>query len=337
MNIFGKDLDRDVAVVAEMGVNHEGNVEAASLMLRLAAEAGVDAVKLQSYTPSRFVTTSNAERFARVQRFSLAREDYERLKNEANALKVTLFSTAVTEDVVEFLSTLSPVIKIASGDLNFRPVIDAAMASGASVILSTGNGSLDEIDRAVEWCRVAAPSDFADRLALLHCVAAYPAPIAQLNLRTIPFFKERYGLTVGFSNHAKENEGVLGAVALGAQIVEVHFTDQREGKTFHDHALSVEPAELGALVQSIKRIRSALGEQGRPEIEAEAALRPMMRKGLVAARDLAAGTTLRAEDLNFARPATEFEWSDLQSLVGRKLSHPLRCGELISRANVGLG
>lgn len=336
MKLFGKDLSRDVAVVAEMGVNHEGDVEAASKMLRLAADAGADAVKLQTYTASRFVTTSNAERFARVQRFGLGPDDYRRLRREAASLRIVLFSTAVTEDVVDQVASLSPVIKIASGDLNFRPVIDAAMATGCSLILSTGNGTIEEIDRAVEWCRAAAPDDLADRLVLLHCVAAYPAPVSQLNLRTIPFLRDRYGLSVGFSNHAKEREGVLGAVALGAQIIEVHFTDKREGKTFHDHAISVEPDELAELVRSIRLMRSALGEAGRPVLDAEAALRPAMRKGLVAARDLAIGEILSTDDLNYARPATEFDWSDLPSLVGRRICIALHQGEIVTRTSVGL-
>ncbi|WP_168192659.1 N-acetylneuraminate synthase family protein [Undibacter mobilis] len=335
MNLFGRYLDNDVAVIAEIGVNHEGSVESASTLLRLAAEAGADAVKLQTYTPSRFVTTSNQQRFERVTRFALSRQDHLRLRDEAAELGVSLFSTAVTEDVVDFVATLGPAVKIASGDLNFRPVLEAAMRTGKAVILSTGNSTLDEIDTALSWCRDASgQQNLSDRLVLLHCVASYPAPMHDLNLLSIPFLKERYGLPTGYSNHAVEPEAVIAATALGAQVIEVHFTDRRAGRTFHDHSLSFEPEEMRKLITGIRAVRAACGQYGRPVLPSEVALRPLMRKGVVAARDLPAGTVLAAGDMAYARPATEFNWSDVDGLVGRQLIVSLHQGELIPAAGV---
>ena len=335
MRLFGKDLEREVAVVAEVGVNHEGDPKVAEALVRAAAEAGAHAVKLQTYTPERFASASDPGRLARVARFRLDEGAHRRLAEVAASCGVALFSTAVTEDVVDFLADLGPAVKVASGDVDFEVLVRAAARCGKPVILSTGNASIEEIDRAVEWCAAEVGRDrLNERLALLHCVSAYPAPVEQANVRTVPFLKARYGLPTGYSNHVLEREAVLAAVALGAQIIEVHFTDRKTGREFRDHALSFEPAELAALVRSIGLVRASLGEDGKHIQPAEEPLRQVIRKGVVAARDLSAGSVLQESDLMFARPATEFSASERPSLVGRKLLKDLKRGELVPRSAV---
>lgn len=334
MHLFGRDLEREVAVVAEIGVNHEGDPAVAEALVRAAAAAGADAVKFQTYTPERFASANDPARLARVTRFRLDEPTHRRLSEVARQSGISLFSTAVTEDVVAFLAELSPAIKIASGDIDFEAVVRAAARSGKPLILSTGNASIEEIDRAVSWCAEELGDRLQDRLALLHCVSAYPAPIEQANVRSVPFLKARYGLTTGYSNHVLESEAVLAAVALGAQIVEIHVTDRKTGREFRDHALSFEPAELAALVRSIARVRASLGEDGKRVQAAEEPLRQLIRKGVVAARDLAAGTVLRDADLMYARPATEFTAAERPQLIGRRLLQDLKRGELIPRAAV---
>jgi N-acetylneuraminate synthase/N,N'-diacetyllegionaminate synthase len=335
MKLFGKDLEHEVAVVAEIGVNHEGDVAVAEALVRAAAQAGADAVKLQTYTPERFASASDPARLARVARFRLDEAAHRHLAEVARGCGISLFSTAVTEDVVGFLADLGPAVKVASGDVDFEILVRAAARSGKPVILSTGNAALEEIDRAVDWCASEIGRDrLPERLALLHCVSAYPAPIEQANVRTVPFLKARYGLTTGYSNHVLESEAVLAAVALGAQIVEVHFTDRKSGREFRDHALSFEPAELAALVRSVDLVRTSLGEDGKRIQPAEAPLRQAIRKGVVAARDLAAGTVLQDADLMYARPATEFAAAERPHLVGRRLLRDLKRGELVRRSAV---
>lgn len=334
MKLFGRDLDREIAVVAEIGVNHEGDVDAASRLIRLAHDAGADAIKLQTYTPERFASAADPVRLERVRRFCLDRAAHQRLAAEAQRMGATLFSTAVTEDVVPLLSELFPAIKIASGDVNFEPVIRTAVATGKPVIISTGDASIDEIDQAVEWARAEAGAGLSDQLAVLHCVSAYPAPMAQANLLSIPFLKQRYGLTTGYSNHVLGPEACYGAVALGAQIIEVHVTDRREGREFRDHALSFEPAELSALIGCVRRLTSALGTLGKEVQESERAIRAAIRKGVVAAHDLAAGAVLTREDLMYARPATEFAAAELPQLIGKRLVTAVQRGQLIPRSGV---
>jgi N,N'-diacetyllegionaminate synthase len=338
MHLFGKDLNRDVAIVAEIGVNHEGDVEAASRLVRLAAEAGADAVKFQSYTPERYVSAADPERLARVRRFALDETAHRRLAAEAKALEIAFFSTPLTEDQVALLAQLAPAIKIASGDLDFEPVIRAAAATGKPVILSTGAGTLDEIDRAVGWVRdEIGGADLAERLVLMQCVSAYPAPVGQASAAAVPFLRARYGVPVGYSNHVVGPEACYAAIALGASTIEVHFTDRKEGRSFRDHALSFEPDELKDLVEKAARIRAAVGKNGKTPQASEPVDVRMMRKGVVAARDLVPGTVLAREDLMFARPAIEFAAGEIGALLGRKLNAPAKRGELIKRTAVSTG
>ena len=335
MELFGKDISRNLVVIAEIGVNHEGDVEAASRMLRLAAEAGADAVKLQTYSPDRFIAASDPERLKRVTRFCLSDDDTRRLALEAVDLGITLFSTAITEDVIRFLDEIFPVMKIASGDLTFEPAVRAAAATGKPVILSTGLGAVEEIDAAIGWVRdETGTDDLSERLVLMHCVSAYPTPIEEANLRSIPFLAERYGVPVGYSNHVPGLDACLAAVALGACVLEVHFTDRREGREFRDHHLSLVPDELTELVGRAVGIRAALGTFGKDRQPSEIPNLAAVRKGIVAARDLEAGTTLSTDDLMFARPATEFAAAEMDQVVGRRLLASVKTGESIRRKDV---
>ena len=335
MRLFGKVLVREVAVVAEIGVNHEGDVEAALRLVRLAAEAGADAVKLQSYTPERYTSASDPERLERVSRFALDEIAHRRIAAEARSLGIAFFSTPLTEDWVPLLAELGPAIKIASGDLTFEPVIRAAAATGKPVVLSTGLGTVAEIDRAVEWVKAEiGDAPLNQRLVPMHCVSAYPAPIEEANLSSVPFLADRYGVAAGYSNHVLGIEACLAAIALGAGLIEVHFTDRREGREFRDHHLSLEPEELARLVRLAPVIRASVGTYGKARQPSESPNLLAVRKGVVAARDLAAGTVLARSDLMFARPATEFASDEVERLVGHRLTRALERGALVPRGAV---
>src|SRR3990167_11129284 len=164
-------------------------------------------------------------------------------------------STPVTEDWVEFLNPLCAAFKVASGDLTFRPVIDAILKTQKPIYLSTGAATIEEIDRTVLWIQNAIGNQLLqDRLTLLHCVAAYPAPIGEANILSIPYLKERYKINVGYSNHVIGMSACLSAVALGAAVVEVHFTDQKNDRIFRDHALSFDSTDLKTFVRISKEI-----------------------------------------------------------------------------------
>ena len=332
MELFGRDLSREVAVIAEIGVNHEGDPEAAARLIRLAAEAGAHAVKLQTYTPERFVSAEDTARLARVRRFCLDEAQTRRLAAVAAEAGVAFCSTAVTEDVVPLLAEIGAAVKIASGDVDFRPVIEAAAQTGRPVVLSTGLATLAEVDQAVAWVEAAGAKD---RLVLMHCVSAYPTPIEEANVRAIPAMAARYGVPVGWSNHVMGPEACYAAVALGAPVVEVHFTDARAGKVFHDHALSMEPGELKALVATLDRMKAALGDGEKRQTASELPLLGAIRKGVMAARDLPAGHVIGAADLMFARPATGYPASAAPDLIGKAVVSPVAAGHRITPSAFG--
>lgn len=336
MKLFGKDLEQEIAVIAEIGVNHEGDVEAASKLVTLAAQTGADAVKFQTFTPERYASASDRARLERVTGFALDAAMHRRLAGEAAEQGIEFFSTPVTEDVVPLLDELCSAFKIASGDLTFEAVIRAAASRGKPVVMSTGLGTTEEIDQAVGWIEDEVGSEnLRDRLVLMHCVSAYPTPMEQANVKSVPFLAERYGVTVGYSNHVIGPEACLAAVALGARVLEIHFTDQKTDREFRDHALSMESDDLKMVIEMAGRIGASLGRYGKTQMPCELENKLAVRKGVVAAQDLAAGTVLTRDDLMYARPATEFTADQLPELVGRKVKNAVRLGELIARDNLG--
>lgn len=336
MKLFNKNLSENLIVVAEIGVNHEGCLQTAKDMIKLVADSGADAVKFQSYTPERFVAANNPERLARVKGFALTKEMHLELYQVATSCGLKFMSTPVTEDWIETLNPLCEVFKIASGDLTFKPVLQKAAQTGKPILLSTGASTVEEIDQAVEWVQAeVGAKNLKDRLALMHCVSAYPTPIEEANLLSIPFLKDRYNLHIGYSNHVIGIEACLGAVALGAELIEVHFTDQKDGREFRDHALSFDENDLKSFITMAHKIKKALGAFGktlqRCEQQSPIAL---LRKGIVAAHNLKAGDILQEKDLMFARPATEFKAIECETLIGQQLDEDVQQGFLIPRAAI---
>lgn len=320
------------SVIAEIGVNHEGDFAQAEKMLRLAAGTGVDFVKFQSFTPARYASASDAARLARVTRMALSPEQFRALADVARSLGVGFISTPLSEDWVDILNDYCPAFKIASGDITFRPVIQKAARTGKPLIISTGAATLEEIDQAVGWVEAEIGKDkVKDRLILLHCVTAYPTPVEHANVLSVPFLKERYGLRAGYSNHVMGINASLAAVALGADVIEVHFTDQKEGREFRDHSLSFDQADLADFLARAKEIRASLGVYGKVVQPSERDIVPAVRKGIIAARALKAGQVLKPDDLMYARPATEFTSADFDRLIGKTINEDVPEGHLIPR------
>lgn len=336
MRLFGRDLDKDVVVVAEVGVNHEGDVDTAVKMVKLAADAGADAVKFQTYTPSHFISTSRADSLQRVSQFHLDEEGHYRVMEAGQRHGIEVFSSAITDDVVPFLGRHFPAIKIASGDIDFEPVIRGAARQNKPLLISVGNATIDDVDAAVGWVREELKGiPLQDRLVLLQCTSSYPAPIEEANLAVIPLLKQRYGVAVGYSHHVIGAEACLAAVAVGASLLEVHFTDSKEGRTFRDHLLSMTPPELSALIESARRVRASIGSPIKEIQASERGHHLDIRKGIVAARDLQSGITISPEDLAFARPAIHFRSGQRDLLIGRRLARPVAAGAMLTKDDLG--
>lgn len=319
-------------VIAEIGCNHEGDFKKAVELTHLAVDVGADIVKYQSYTPERYISVDNEERLKRVTHFALNKNQFLELHKITRDRDILFMSTPLTEDWVQFLNPLCCAFKIASGDITFKPVIKAAVKTGKHIFLSTGAATLSEIDRAVDWIQEEDKSKpLLEKLTLMHCVSAYPTPVDQANIMTIPFLAQRYGINIGYSNHVVGIEASLAAVALGATVIEVHFTDQKQGRSFRDHELSFDQNDLRMFITMAKEIRKSLGKFGKIIQPCESENIPQMRKGIIAAKDINVGEILTYDKLMFSRPSTEFSACEIENLIGKRMSKEVKKGFLIRK------
>lgn len=316
MELFGKDLSRDCALVAEIGVNHEGDIDKACALIAQAAASGADAVKFQSFTPALCANASDTQRLQRLHTFALCDNDHLTLKQCADANNIAFFSSAVTHDKVEFLASLCPAIKIASGDIDFPPTVIAAAQTAKPVILSTGLATWEEIDAAVA---LFGEYGNRDQLILLQCTSGYPTPIKEAHVRVMQEIRTRYDVLVGYSNHVLGPYACYTAAALGACIIEVHVTDNACDRDFRDHALSFEPHELADLARGIRAVRAARGGKNKQRQASELGNFSTIRKGLIAAHDLVQGQVLSQEDITFARVTNGIAAKDSESVLGKSL------------------
>ena len=337
-------MENSPLIVAEMSANHNQSLDRALAIVDAAAKAGAHAVKLQTYTPDTMtlpgVFTIEDENslwqgmdlYELYQKAHTPWEWHKPLFDRARELGITAFSTPFDATAVEFLEELgNPIYKVASFENTDIPLMGTIARTGKPVILSTGLGTVEEIDQAVAWVRdESGDADIADRLVLLHCISAYPTPMAEATLLSVPFLAERYDVPVGYSNHVPGIDACLAAIALGAQVIEAHFTDQKTGRTFRDHELSLEPDEMAELVRRAPAFKASRGTWGKSRQPSELPLLDLVRKGLVAARDLPAGHELVRDDLMYARPATGFEAADMDRVLGRRLTQPLAAGACLS-------
>ena len=330
MEIFGLDTDVDLIVIGEIGLNHEGSFEVARNLIKQASECGVNAVKLQSFTPEKYASSSNPERLKRVTDFSLSRRETEDLATFASELGVGFCSTPLSEDWVELLANIGGAIKIASGDIDFEPVIVKAATTNLPIILSTGCSECSEVDGAVAIISdIRGVEATAKSLALMHCVSQYPAKIEDCNLKSIEFMAQRYGLPIGWSNHVDGPLACYGAVSMGAKIIEVHITDKREGRNFRDHEMSFDFSSLSTLIQDLQKLKTAEGILDKQPTASELLIKKDIRKGLVAAHDLMTGKELKDSDIAFARPAHGYRASEKQQIIGKKLLKMVKKGEIL--------
>jgi len=318
-------------LIAEMSGNHRGELSRALALVEAAKEAGADAVKLQTYTADTITIDHDGPGFrlegglwAGRTLHDLYREAHtpwdwhEPLFARARALGLTIFSSPFDGTAVDLLERLgAPAFKIASFELIDDALIRRAARSGKPLILSTGLATLGEIALAVEAAGTAP-------LALLHCVSGYPTPPEECNLRTIPHLAEAFGVTVGLSDHTHGTAVPVAAAALGATIIEKHFTLSRaEGGV--DSAFSLEPAEFKAMADAVRVAHAALGRVDYGVKPSEAGGRDY-RRSLYATADIAAGETLTAANIRSIRPGFGLEPRHLPALLGRRAARPLARG-----------
>jgi N-acetylneuraminate synthase/N,N'-diacetyllegionaminate synthase len=335
MRIGNFDTAGRVLVVAEIGNNHEGDAGLAREMIAAAAAAGADAVKFQTIVPERLVSARQTRRVAQLSRFALSREAFEALAHTARNHGVMFLSTPYDLDAVSLLDPLVPAFKVSSSDNTFWPLLAAVAATGKPVLLSTGLCRGEDLAASVDFLRRHwAARGLSGRLALLHCVSAYPTPPDQAGLRAIGRLA-RFGAEPGYSDHTLGIEAAVLAVAAGARIVEKHFTLDKTRTGFRDHQLSADPDDLAALVRRIRRAEALLGpDEPVPAVCEEEGL-VAYRRSVVAARDLPQGTVLGPQDLDWVRPGGGIPPGGEGVLLGRGLLGPKKRGEPILARDVG--
>ena len=334
MKIGNRDLEKDILIVAEIGNNHEGNFDIAKLLIKRAAECGVDAVKFQTIRAEKFVTRDEKKRFTQIKRFELSDSQFRELASLAKARGLLFLSTPFDYDSVDMLDEFVPAFKISSGDLNWYQFLEYIAQKGKPILLSTGMSEVEEITRALETIKGASPAPISENVVLLHCVSSYPVDINEANLLSIPYLRERFGVPVGYSDHTLGILTCETAVALGACVIEKHFTYRKEGQSFRDHALSADPGEMKELVASIRLIETSLGANDKRVMECEKQNRTEMRRSLAARKYLAKGEIINEEALTFLRPGTGIPPEGLSSIIGRRVARDIAEGSIIQEKDI---
>lgn len=327
-----------VYVIAEAGVNHNGDLGLARNLIRAAAASGADAVKFQTFSAERLALRTTPKvayqrlgdgelesHFEMLSRLELPADWYPHLEEEALRAGVELFSTPYDVESVRFLAERCvPVLKIASADIVDHALLEEAARTSRPIILSTGMATLGEIESAVRLIR-----DFScEPLTLLQCTSSYPCPDDSVDLRTMATLGKAFGTLVGFSDHTVGITAAVAAVALGAQVIERHLTMDRE-MTGPDHRASLDPIEFTGYVTAIRSTELALGRAQKNPRPVEHEMARVSRKSLVAARRLALGTTIAVEDVVLRRPGTGLYGSSLSAVIGRRLRRALESGEIL--------
>lgn len=326
-------------IIAEAGVNHNGSMELAKRLIDAAAEAGVDYVKFQTFKAANLVTKDakqaeyqqrNAQddsQYAMLKKLELSQERHYELIDYCKQKGVRFWSTAFDMDSVDFLHELRLGLwKIPSGEITNYPYLRKIAQYGEPVILSTGMSTNDDIDAAIKaLCENGLKRE---QITLLHCNTEYPTPMQDVNLRAMQQMKERFGVKVGYSDHTQGIEVPIAAVALGAEVIEKHFTLD---KTLPgpDHKASLEPQELKAMVSAIRNIEQALGDGEKHVSESERKNILIARKSIVAARDIKQGKVLTEENLTTKRPGNGISPMRWEEVIGTKAVRDFNTDELI--------
>ncbi|OIQ50062.1 N,N'-diacetyllegionaminic acid synthase [Pseudodesulfovibrio hydrargyri] len=332
MKINGHDIADKTFIIAEVGNNHEGDYSLAERMVGLAAEAGVDSVKFQTIRADRLVDGADPARLKTLRSFELSYDQFEKLARVCEREGVQFLSTPFDLESARHIAPLVGAFKIASGDVGFTPLLETVAGFGKPVIMSRGISDAGEVRGAVECIQgVWKDAGILDPgLALLHCVAEYPTAPERANLLAIRGLAAEFGLPIGYSDHTLGIEAAALSVALGARIVEKHFTLDHNHSAFRDHQLSADPDEMRELVRRVREAEKLLGHGSlEPEGErfnnAEA-----FSRSLCVAEDTPEGTILTEAHVAFLRPGNGLSPSRINEVLGKVVRRSMKKGEQIA-------
>jgi N-acetylneuraminate synthase len=327
-------------VIAEAGVNHNGDMQLAKQLIEAAAEAGADVVKFQTFKADKLATTKagkasyqqqttdNAENQQQMlQRLELDPDQHQQLISHCHNSGIEFLSTAFDDPSIDLLNTLNlKRLKIPSGEITNLPYLRRIGGLGKPLILSTGIANLGEIEAAISVLETAGAK--RAQITVLHCTTEYPAPMDEVNLRAMQTIGQAFGVAVGYSDHTAGIEVPIAAVALGATVIEKHITlDQNLPGP--DHKASLEPKDFAAMVRAIRNIEQALGDGIKRPTASEAANLPIVRKSLVASRAISIGELFSATNITAKRPGTGISPMRWDELIGHPSPRDFAHDELI--------
>ena len=333
-------MSRKTLIIAEAGVNHNGDLELAKQIVKAAANAGADLVKFQTFTAERLAidsapkadyqnqtTDQKQSQFAMLRQLELTAEMHEQLIVYCSKQGIGFFSTGFDLQSVDYLASLgADRFKIPSGEITNLPYLRHVGAFGKPLILSTGMATLGEIEAALAACEIAGTP--RSRITVLHCNTEYPTPMQDVNLRAMCSIRDAFGVAVGYSDHTLGIEVPIAAVALGATVIEKHLTLDRN-LAGPDHKASLEPDEFAAMVRAIRNIEQAMGDGIKRPSPSEAKNKPIARKSLVAARSIKAGERFTPENLTSKRPGTGVSPMRWDEVMGRTATRNYGADEMI--------
>ena len=325
-------------IIAEAGVNHNGDVNLAKQLIEVAASAGANAVKFQTFKAETLVSPiaemaeyqknnfrKDLSQFEMIQQLELSFDAFRELKEFAQSRGALFLSTPFDVESANFLDEIGvPAFKVSSGDLTDFRLLDCLARKKKPVVLSTGMSDLHEVETAVEVLKAAG----SEELAILHCVSNYPADAKDMNLRSIQTLSQVFKVPVGLSDHSLGQTVTLAAVALGACIIEKHFTVNK-AMIGPDHKCSLEPHELQTLVQEIRQVEAALGDGRKVPRACERPISEVVRRSIVLAQDVDENECIAAPMLACLRPGTGIPPQFLSSVQGRRLVRSMKKGDVL--------
>lgn len=338
-------------VIAEAGVNHNGSIELALELVEAAARSGADAVKFQTFSADRLVRpgartadyqrreTGADDQYEMLKALELSADAHRAVVERCAMLGIEFMSTAFDLESLDFLLQLGVRrLKVPSGEITNEPMLEVIGGTGLPVILSTGMADLDEVQRAVHVLaesrpRGAVPDARSEWLTVLHCTSAYPAAPSEVNLRAMSTIAQATGVPVGYSDHTLGIEVAVAATALGAAVIEKHFTIDRD-LPGPDHRASLLPDELANMITSIRNVEKALGSVEKRPTPGELAVREVVRRSVTIVRPVASGAVLQAEDLDLLRPGTGIAPAHLKGVIGMRAKSDLSAGHTLAWADI---
>ena len=327
----------NVLIIAEAGVNHNGDINIAKKLVDEAKQCGADIVKFQTFNPKKLASKHatmaeyqkenlgiDKSQEEMLSELTLRKEEYIELSDYCKSVGIKFLSTPFEIESIHFLNDLQDIWKIPSGEITNYPYLVEIAKTGKDVILSTGMSTLEEVDEALDVLRMNGSGD----VTLLHCTTNYPTPMKDVNLKAMLTLEGHCKCKVGYSDHTKGVEVAIAAVAMGAEVIEKHFTLDRDMEG-PDHKASLEPDELKNMVDAIRNIEKALGDGKKMPSETEKANIPIVRKSIIASKHIKKGEMLTEENLTTKRPGTGISPMKWNKVIGSKAIRDFKEDELI--------